>query len=42
MQGIDATVDIAGYTATGLAGTEVPVAQAWRDLAVAVIEARGM
>lgn len=40
MEGIDATVDIAGYTATGLAGTEVSVAQAWRDLAVAVIEAR--
>ncbi|WP_061020321.1 malto-oligosyltrehalose synthase [Bradyrhizobium sp. CCH5-F6] len=39
-EGFDATVDISGYTATGLAGNEVSLAQAWRDLPVAVIEAR--
>lgn len=40
VEGFDATVDISGYTATGLAGNEVRLAQAWRDLPVAVIEAR--
>jgi (1->4)-alpha-D-glucan 1-alpha-D-glucosylmutase len=40
LEGVDATVDITGYTAVGLAGNELPLAQAWRDLPVAVIEAR--
>ncbi|TWI04360.1 malto-oligosyltrehalose synthase [Bradyrhizobium daqingense] len=39
LEGIDATIDIAGYTAAGLAGNELPLAQALRDLPVAVIEA---
>lgn len=40
LEGLDATVDIAGYTAPGLSRNELPVAQAFRDLPAAVIEAR--
>lgn len=39
LEGFDATIDISGYTATGLAGNELPLVQAWRGLPVAVIEA---
>lgn len=38
--GFDATVDITGYSGPGLASNELPVAQAFRDLPAAVIEAR--
>ena len=37
---IDATVDISGYTAPGLVGNELPLAQAFRDFPAAVIAAR--
>lgn len=40
LEGFDATVDIAGYSAPGLASNELPVAQALRDFPAAVIEAR--
>jgi len=40
LEGIDATVDISGYAAPGLASNELPLAQAFRDLPAAVIEAR--
>ncbi|MBC9881880.1 malto-oligosyltrehalose synthase [Bradyrhizobium sp. INPA01-394B] len=40
LEGVDATVDISGYSAAGLASNELPVAQAFRDLPAAVIEAR--
>ena len=40
LEGFDATVDISGYTAPGLAGNELPLAQAFRDFPAAVIEAR--
>ncbi|MGY4231437.1 (1-_4)-alpha-D-glucan 1-alpha-D-glucosylmutase [Bradyrhizobium sp. USDA 4449] len=36
----DATVDISGYQAPGLAGNELPVAQVFRDLPAGIIEAR--
>ncbi|MBR1088055.1 malto-oligosyltrehalose synthase [Bradyrhizobium manausense] len=39
-EGLDATVDISGYAAPDLAGNELPVAQAFRDLPAAVIPAR--
>ncbi|QAU45344.1 malto-oligosyltrehalose synthase [Bradyrhizobium guangzhouense] len=39
-EGFDATVDIGGYTAPGLARNELPLAQAFRDFPAAVIEAR--
>lgn len=38
--GFDGAVDISGYTGPGLDGNELPLAQALRDLPVAVIEAR--
>ncbi|SFJ84024.1 malto-oligosyltrehalose synthase [Bradyrhizobium sp. Gha] len=38
--GFDATVDVSGYQAPGLAGNELPVAQVFRDLPAGVIEAR--
>ncbi|MCP3387335.1 malto-oligosyltrehalose synthase [Bradyrhizobium sp. CCGB12] len=40
LEGLDATVDITGYSATGLAGNELPVMQALRDLPATIIEAR--
>jgi (1->4)-alpha-D-glucan 1-alpha-D-glucosylmutase len=40
LEGFDATIDITGYTAPGLAGNELPVTQAFRDFPAAVIEAR--
>ncbi|MDA9479473.1 glycosyl hydrolase [Bradyrhizobium sp. CCBAU 65884] len=40
VEGIDATVDITGYAATGHEGHELPVTQAFRDFPAAVIEAR--
>ena len=40
LEGFDATVDIAGYTAPGLVSDELPVAQAFRDVPAAVIKAR--
>ena len=40
LEGIDATIDITGYTAPGLAGNELPLVQAFRDFPAAVIEAR--
>jgi (1->4)-alpha-D-glucan 1-alpha-D-glucosylmutase len=40
LEGFDATIDITGYAAPGLAGNELPVAQAFRDFPAAVIEAR--
>lgn len=40
LEGIDATVDISGYAAPGLASNELPLARAFRDLPAAVIEAR--
>jgi (1->4)-alpha-D-glucan 1-alpha-D-glucosylmutase len=39
-EGFDATVDISGYDAPGLASNELPVAQAFRDFPAGVIEAR--
>jgi (1->4)-alpha-D-glucan 1-alpha-D-glucosylmutase len=39
-EGFDATVDITGYTAAGLVGNELPLAQAFRDFPAFVIEAR--
>ncbi|MGX4769818.1 malto-oligosyltrehalose synthase [Bradyrhizobium guangdongense] len=39
-EGFDATVDITGYTAPGLARNQLPVAQAFRDFPAAIIEAR--
>ncbi|MBJ7406577.1 MAG: malto-oligosyltrehalose synthase [Bradyrhizobium sp.] len=38
--GFEGAVDISGYTGPGLDGNELPLAQALRDLPVAVIEAR--
>ena len=40
LEGLDATLDISGYAAPGLAGNELPLAPALRDLPLAVIEAR--
>jgi (1->4)-alpha-D-glucan 1-alpha-D-glucosylmutase len=40
LEGFDAAVDITGYTTPGLAGNELPLAQAFRDFPAAVIEAR--
>lgn len=40
LEGIDATVDINGYAAPGLASSKLPLAQAFRDFPAAVIEAR--
>ncbi|OKO85834.1 malto-oligosyltrehalose synthase [Bradyrhizobium sp. AS23.2] len=40
LEGFDATVDITGYTAPGLTGNELPLAQAFRDVPAAVIVAR--
>ncbi|OPZ00137.1 malto-oligosyltrehalose synthase [Bradyrhizobium sacchari] len=42
LQGFDATVDITGYAAAGLAGNALPIARAFRDLPVAVIAARAV
>ena len=36
----DATVDVSGYTAPGVVGNELPLAQAFRDFPAAVIKAR--
>lgn len=40
LEGLDAIVDITGYTAPGLAANELPVARAFRDFPAAVIAAR--
>lgn len=40
LEGLDATVDVTGYNAPGLASNELPVAQAFRDFPAAVIKAR--
>jgi (1->4)-alpha-D-glucan 1-alpha-D-glucosylmutase len=40
LEEFDATVDITGYAAPGLAGNELPLAQALRDFPAAVIAAR--
>lgn len=39
-EGFDATVDITGYSAPGLAGNDLPLAQAFRDFPAFVVEAR--
>lgn len=39
-EGFDATVDITGYTAAGLVGNELPLAQSFRDFPAFVIGAR--
>jgi (1->4)-alpha-D-glucan 1-alpha-D-glucosylmutase len=39
-EGVDATIDITGYTGPGFAGNQLPLAQAFRDIPAAVIEAR--
>lgn len=39
-EGFDATVDVTGYTAPGLARDELPLARAFRDFPASVIEAR--
>ncbi|QPF93216.1 malto-oligosyltrehalose synthase [Bradyrhizobium commune] len=39
-ESLDATVDITGYAAPGLAGNELPVARVFRDFPAAVLEAR--
>jgi (1->4)-alpha-D-glucan 1-alpha-D-glucosylmutase len=39
-EGFDATVDINGYAAPGLAGNELPLTQAFRDFPASVIAAR--
>lgn len=39
-EGFDATIDLTGYTAPGLAGGELPLAQAFRNFPAVVIEAR--
>lgn len=39
-EGFDAAIDVTGYTAPGLAGDELPLAQAFRDFPASVIEAR--
>ena len=40
LEGFDATIDIAGYSAPGLASNALPIAQAFRDVPAAVVEAR--
>jgi (1->4)-alpha-D-glucan 1-alpha-D-glucosylmutase len=40
LEGFDATVDITGYAAPDLAGNELPLARAFRELPAAVIAAR--
>ena len=40
LEGFDATVDITGYAAPGLAGSELPLSHAFREFPAAVIEAR--
>ncbi|MBR0855292.1 malto-oligosyltrehalose synthase [Bradyrhizobium liaoningense] len=40
LEGFDATVDITGYAAAGLAGNELPLVQAFRDFPASVMEAR--
>jgi (1->4)-alpha-D-glucan 1-alpha-D-glucosylmutase len=39
-EGVDATIDITGYTGPGFSGNQLPLAQAFRDIPAAVIEAR--
>ncbi|MBH5368596.1 malto-oligosyltrehalose synthase [Bradyrhizobium glycinis] len=39
-EGIDATIDITGYTVPGLAGNDLPLAQAFRDCPALVVAAR--
>lgn len=39
-EGLDATVDMTGYTAPHLTGNQLPIAQAFRDFPAAVIGAR--
>jgi (1->4)-alpha-D-glucan 1-alpha-D-glucosylmutase len=41
LERFDATVDVSGYAAPGIAGNELPLAQAFRDFPAAVIGARG-
>lgn len=40
MESLDATIDITGYTVPGLAGNDLPLAQAFRDCPASLIEAR--
>ncbi|MBR0776451.1 malto-oligosyltrehalose synthase [Bradyrhizobium diazoefficiens] len=40
VEGLDATIDVTGYSAAGLPGNELPITQALRDLPVGIIEAR--
>ncbi|PJG55050.1 malto-oligosyltrehalose synthase [Bradyrhizobium forestalis] len=40
LEGFDATIDITGYTAPGLAGSDLPLAQAFRDFPASAIAAR--
>ncbi|WP_409192215.1 malto-oligosyltrehalose synthase [Bradyrhizobium sp. RDM4] len=40
LEGFDATIDIAGYSAPGLTSNALQVAQAFRELPAAVVEAR--
>lgn len=39
-ESLDATIDITGYTVPGLAGNDLPLAQAFRDCPASLIEAR--
>ncbi|MBR0876195.1 (1-_4)-alpha-D-glucan 1-alpha-D-glucosylmutase [Bradyrhizobium japonicum] len=39
---VDATIDVTGYTGPGFSGIQLPLAQAFRDIPAAVIEARAV